>query len=691
MYIDLSEFRFPKHVFDNEVETLTTVTGEVVQHRRSDHKGATIFSIGQWFECFLRYATALQLSDVGRAQIDIGHVISYAIHIADLFTAIKSVRAVIEAEACYRNSGAMAIASGAVTMKDMFGSEAYIRPKLDMYVARALLEQPFRFSDRSPRYGKGKGLGKGKGKGEGNGGKGKGKGKGKGQGAQRSAPYSNEPPKQEQFPVVPFVFAVAPVGFLGNVTIRSLSLQLIQPLYNMPKRTRSAEAKARRNCRRRERRDTTMSNRERAEDLMSSMPDCITEQQAHLRFYNTTAYTSKGGWRDDVLDRLSDGSSRPEYCMWFDDSHQNCDGSLAQLQDALEGEVSSVLTPTMVDKLTSWSNLPRSTQADHSPFNDPEFATIFNSGAERLASAFATILGSSTAKSNKCGIRARLTRDLLISMSQPGIPEDLEICDEIQDGCHIGYFQPIRATGLWPKDKGPKHFGFGPSYEDGQVWKNYRSADDVADIVQKTLDDEVAKGHMERMPAAPNGAVITKLACVPKSNGKIRLIDDLRRSGINEKICCEETICLPGLASAAFLVQQQRKRCPDEDLVWIEADIASAFRHIPVCEEDQKLLLNHVGKCHLPSGTIGTYACPLVCGALLYYGVVISPAYTESSKGMIYVDDLGWITTKKESVRMLSRILLVYEALGLVVSYDKLRISSTPHNLGFEWDLPSQT
>ncbi|EER19166.1 hypothetical protein Pmar_PMAR028631 [Perkinsus marinus ATCC 50983] len=187
LYVDLSDFRFPKHVYDNQVETVTTVTGEVVQHRRSVGKNSYITSIGQWDECFFRYATALQLSDAGRKQVDMGHLVSYAIHIADLFSAVKSVRAVIDAEARYRKSGAMAIASGAISMKDMFSDEAYIRPKLDMEVSRALLQQTDRWSDQSSSYGKGKGS-------KGKGAKGKG-GTGKGKGSQRSAPYSASEPE----------------------------------------------------------------------------------------------------------------------------------------------------------------------------------------------------------------------------------------------------------------------------------------------------------------------------------------------------------------------------------------------------------------------------------------------------------------------------------------------------------------
>ncbi|KAF4704197.1 hypothetical protein FOZ63_016089, partial [Perkinsus olseni] len=79
-YYDLAEFLFPSHVFDNDLETITTVTGEVVQRRRSDGKKEPLRNIGQWCECFVRYAVTLQLSDRGRKEVDFGTLFSYMAH-----------------------------------------------------------------------------------------------------------------------------------------------------------------------------------------------------------------------------------------------------------------------------------------------------------------------------------------------------------------------------------------------------------------------------------------------------------------------------------------------------------------------------------------------------------------------------------------------------------------------------------
>lgn len=52
--------------------------------------------------------------------------------------------------------------------------------------------------------------------------------------------------------------------------------------------------------------------------------------------------------------------------------------------------------------------------------------------------------------------------------------------------------------------------------------------------------------------------------------------------------------------------------------------------------------------------------------------------------GIVYVDDLGWISTRSRASRILLEILLIYAALGLELAYEKLRASTTPHSLGYQ-------
>lgn len=72
------------------------------------------------------------------------------------------------------------------------------------------------------------------------------------------------------------------------------------------------------------------------------------------------------------------------------------------------------------------------------------------------------------------------------------------------------------------------------------------------------------------------------------------------------------------------------------------------------------------------------YGVPPVVVPILYFARVhrvlesLAPFSATIGSGMIYVDDLGWITTRKEFLRMPISILSIYKALGLAIAYDKL-------------------
>ncbi|KAF4759074.1 hypothetical protein FOZ63_014890, partial [Perkinsus olseni] len=63
----------------------------------------------------------------------------------------------------------------------------------------------------------------------------------------------------------------------------------------------------------------------------------------------------------------------------------------------------------------------------------------------------------------------------------------------------------------------------------------------------------------------------------------------------------------------------------------------------------------------------------------------------DNGTGMIYVDDVGWVTTQSHVVEVMLSILLTEESLGLNVAYEKLHVTSTPHNLGYVWNLHDLT
>ncbi|KAF4758904.1 hypothetical protein FOZ63_006460 [Perkinsus olseni] len=436
---------------------------------------------------------------------------------------------------------------------------------------------------------------------------------------------------------------------------------------------RSADARHRRNTARRERR----FRRRDLRDAVAADEHCPDMDPVKLlRFYANQATAFRLRQKDKCLGDLSDGSAKPSACHWFESDYGQDPGLISEmplLRSRLHSAVSEVLQDSSLHQdLLRWMDLPREKQSAETA-TLRALASAVSGAAGKLASSWSKLLQAPATPSSTCSIKTDLLRALLLATKGPGEVEDTLICDEIARGCRIGIEQPITATGLWPKDHGPKHTGYGLSISAASSWRNYSSCDPFTQEVVATLQSEVLKGHMRVCSSPPPGSVLTKLACVVKPSGAIRLIDDLRRSGVNERVRCDETISLSGLSAAAYILSEMRRRIPrGEKLIWIESDISSAFRHIPVHVEDQKYLVNFVDAVHRVTKRL--LSDDVDCGT-----------------GMIYVDDVGWVTSLPRALEVMVSILLVEESLGLNIAYEKLHITYRPHNLGYVWNLEDLT
>ncbi|KAF4709572.1 hypothetical protein FOZ62_018745 [Perkinsus olseni] len=227
-----------------------------------------------------------------------------------------------------------------------------------------------------------------------------------------------------------------------------------------------------------------------------------------LRFYATTATEFRTHQKDKCSDDLSDGSAKPSACRWFQSDYSPQYGPqspLPSLRSCLHDATRNVLAdPGLRRRLLDWIQLPRENQSAETTTLH-KLASTISSSADVLAQAWAAELNVSASASSTCSIRTDLLRALLLATKAHDELEDTLICDEIARGCHIGIDRPIQGTGLWPKDAGPKHTGYGLSISAASSWKNYRSCDPFTAEVMATLDDEASarKHHLHCIRVGP--------------------------------------------------------------------------------------------------------------------------------------------------------------------------------------------
>ncbi|KAF4706005.1 hypothetical protein FOZ62_020489, partial [Perkinsus olseni] len=182
-----------------------------------------------------------------------------------------------------------------------------------------------------------------------------------------------------------------------------------------------------------------------------------------------------------------------------------------------------------------------------------------NNEAASLRTKLCDLLGVETPAVDGCDMQVGLLRAMLLATQDLDEEEDVALLDEIlqHGGVNIGIESPVHESGWWPttseshepeNNEGLSHFA-------SDSWRNYSSAELLEESLMEYYDSEVAKGFMEDLPSLPPGGIVSRIAAIEKKNGGVRVIDDLRRSGVNARVCTEETIQLPGASTTALILQ----------------------------------------------------------------------------------------------------------------------------------------
>ncbi|KAF4742335.1 hypothetical protein FOZ63_030118 [Perkinsus olseni] len=393
--------------------------------------------------------------------------------------------------------------------------------------------------------------------------------------------------------------------------------------------------------------------------------------------------------------------------------------TILALQEALNAAVGDILGSNVRPDIDKWLNLTRDQQGEHQEIWDG-VRTAVTERAKTLREECYELTGvDERLEKGPQKLRAALLKGLLVSTGSLADPDDVELLDEILEkgGVGVGIEKKIRPTGRWPRlsvdeDGDPvdvNHGASGLSQFALDSWKNYESAATLEAQARAYLMREVEIGNMEVTQGIPAGGVVSKIAAIEKRPGEkdspIRVIDDLRRSGVNAMVKSEETLQLPGLLTTAYLIRSHRQNLKGASAgpkwnrqVFIEVDCAAAYRNVPIQEAERKFCMNFIPPkgaenglliCHtrLPFGLrpSGLLWVRVYSGLVLVLKRLV--AYSNGEGVQVYIDDLNYITTDDQAAPRLIAILLLHEVVGIDLSYHKIRVSTTPVILGFQWDL----
>ena len=272
-----------------------------------------------------------------------------------------------------------------------------------------------------------------------------------------------------------------------------------------------------------------------------------------------------------------------------------------------------------------------------------------------------------------------------------GDPET-EVTQWLKGTAPMGILRPIKPTGVFPILSELERERAQRSYPDAvperKGFTNYQCYEQNRDLADDQFDREVRKGYVEtsfsrRTLEKTYGKIVpSKIAAIVKdtANGKkkTRLIHDMSRSGVNQKVTIRERVVLPRMTDVfASCLRLAATKAEREIIMLMVLDFADAFKHLKVAIEERRFLGGWTAKfgwfvyCVLFFGIVSG---PLLWGrvAALIMRCTCALEPTKSNQHT-YVDDPLVVVagTRAECKAKFSKFILLWRLLGFNLSLPK--------------------
>ncbi|KAF4735491.1 hypothetical protein FOZ63_026629, partial [Perkinsus olseni] len=331
-----------------------------------------------------------------------------------------------------------------------------------------------------------------------------------------------------------------------------------------------------------------------------------------------------------------------------------------------------------------------------SPEQVKELERSFQSAADSVVPKLCAALGCSD-RLSACGspIRAELGEALAVATNDP----DSNLFVEINQGLNLGVNPPVPPTGVYPAAKSKKHLDKSMEvFNLKRAYRNFSSVELQPEVCRVILHREVALGRMRRLSVAQAAhaahRLYAKMALIPKGDQEYRLIEDHSRSGLNGLCKLSETCSLPrsrdirtGLSDLLH-GDSTSTPCPcgrdgagkgPYDYIFLKYDVASAYRHLFLREEDRARTSARLGQdvyenLALPfgAGTSPFHWCRTSAALCRIVASLLRCAFGHAKfLSLIYVDD-GLLALPKPYYVVGSILaLLVWRCLNFDINWGK--------------------
>lgn len=301
-------------------------------------------------------------------------------------------------------------------------------------------------------------------------------------------------------------------------------------------------------------------------------------------------------------------------------------------------------------------------------------------------------------------------------LSEANDPDTHTLHEWLTSGFPLGISEGICNNGIFPKTdevsaaiKASQAMGELLEDWDGSA-KNYKSFEEAGNKAQHELDRLVADGRADRVntweevvEVVGEEAKLTKMACIVKMKGgqeKVRIVVDMRRSGINGRMVLLERVVLPRVSDVAMSVHELLKSSGHGSTPeFFIADFKDAFYTLKLKESERAntVVKGNDGSYYIMRCVCFGLACgPTLWGRMAAMAMRVSQAATLTAEGRVqcYVDDpiiIGVGPTRRDRSRIFCRYLLIWCSFGFPISWGKISRGTSVDWIGVALSLVGET
>ena len=342
----------------------------------------------------------------------------------------------------------------------------------------------------------------------------------------------------------------------------------------------------------------------------------------------------------------------------------------------------------------------------HTLVSGGSFAGFHKDTVAAAASALSSLVG--VEQETPSPIRVTLLEKLLERSQDP----EKDVTQWLREGFPLGIEKELGINNVFPATEWDtkavelsRQFPLLTDWSEVDQAENYKSFQEAGQAALEELERVAEAGYATRcnswaevLQSAGEGASLTRLGCIqkPKPGGgvKTRLVVDCRRSGINGLMCIRQRVVLPRVSDVANEWAAMVQEDNDAVVHFAVIDFRDAFYQCRLAPVERKhVVVKASGSVYY---ILEVVAFGLACGPLLWSRLAAAlvrlaqAACWDTARIQCYVDDPLLVVKGLDAVARsvnLAIPLLLWQALGCQLSWNKMQLGTTVQWIGFQLQL----